>query len=148
MIEAAVQLRDSHRLLLGYLHRHAVGRASARSYPEILRALTPIAERMRLPHVTPRGIYRLVADLQAAGAPVGSTTGDPPGAFVCADRFDWRLGYRNLYTRLRTQARRCRRFRRTFTEVARGQRTFDWTDADRFLASAVLDRLTAASPRP
>jgi len=140
-----VQLGPAHHLVLGYLYHEARGAEEAKSYPQIVARLAPLAEAIGAGGLTPRGIYQIMADIQLAGWPVGTTPGRPPGAFVCVSRRDWRIGGRNLYGRLRLIARRYRRYRRTFREAAGGQTTFDWTAADRALASA-RDALARADP--
>ena len=101
-------------MLLGYLYRRCRGRAWARTYARIRQDLAAIGIE-----VTEREMYALVEALALAGRPVG-TTGK--GCFVCIEPKDFRAAYRNLYGRLRTQARRCRRFKAMARERTTEQR--------------------------
>jgi hypothetical protein len=54
----------------------------------------------------------------------------PAGCFVCYTGRDFRIAYRNLYGRLREQAKGCRVFKETAREFLSGQRHFDFADAE------------------
>ena len=122
---------------LGYLKRYCAGEAAARTEKRIARDLQALGLA-----VDGRDIRNAVADLAGGGWPVGTSS---RGAFVCQSRADWRTAYRNLYSRLRTQGRRCRRFRQTFREVANGQRVFDFAEAEAQLADFEAAPLLAAA---
>ena len=85
------------RVLLGFLSRHCRGAAAARKIWKIAEELAVLG----LPNVTERSIREALAELRLEGLPVGTTSGDPPGAFICEKPADYRLAYRNLYSRLR-----------------------------------------------
>jgi hypothetical protein len=112
-------------VLLGYLNRHCRGAARARKCWKIAEDLTALGVK----NATERGVRDALASLRMACIPVGTTSGDPPGAFLCEDRRDFRRAYRHLYGRLKTQARGCRRFRRCFTERMNGQLRLDFPEA-------------------
>jgi len=132
-----------HALLLGYLARHCRGRARARTQGRIAADLRALGVE-----VTTRDVRDLLADLVLAGAPVGTTAGSPAGAFLCLDREDFLTAYRNLYTRVRRQARRCDRFKRTARAALSGQLTFDFAEAERrYAALAEAPLLAAATTR-
>ncbi|MCX5673439.1 MAG: hypothetical protein NTX87_00365 [Planctomycetota bacterium] len=108
-------------LLAGYLAEHCRGRQRARTQARIARDLRGLAL-----DVTPRDVQDAVARLRLAGCSVGTADA---GVFLCADRRDWRVAYRNLYGRLRTQARGARAFRETFRRAVGGQAVFDFAEA-------------------
>jgi hypothetical protein len=112
-------------MLLGYLSRHCCGAARARKIWKISKDLTALG----LKDATPRGIQDALASLRMQYRPVGTTSGSPPGAFLCEDTRDFRRAYRNLYGRLRSQARGCRRFHQCFTETMNGQRRLEFPEA-------------------
>jgi hypothetical protein len=123
--------------VLGYLMAHCRGAVSARKIWKIAEDLTALG----LPGTTERGIRDGLSTLRLEGLPIGTTCGDPPGAFLCETPADFRLAYRNLYRRVRVQARGCRRFRRTFTEAVSRQFRFEFAEAEeayRRLAEAPL----------
>lgn len=113
------------QILLGYLNRHCRGAARARKCWKIAEDLAALG----LQEATPRGVRDALASLRMQCLPVGTTCGDPAGAFLCETRRDWRRAYRNLYGRMRSQARGCRRFRRCFTEAMNGQARFPFVEA-------------------
>jgi transposase len=112
-------------LVLGYLRKHARGRATARTQARIAADLRGLGL-----DVTSRAVRNALADLVRLGAPVGTTPAKPPGAFLCEDRADFLAAYRNLAIRFRAQAARARRFRETARAALDGQRTFDFWEAD------------------
>ncbi|HUX03056.1 MAG TPA: hypothetical protein VMY35_19015 [Phycisphaerae bacterium] len=112
-------------ILLGYLKRYAWGRAAARTQGRIGLDLRHLGL-----DVTTRDVRDALAALALAGAPVGTTAANPAGAFVCESREDYLLAYRNLYVRVRRQARRCRRFKETARAALSGQTVFDFGEAD------------------
>ena len=112
-------------IVLGYLRKHAGGRAAARTQGRIgwdLRRLGLV--------VTTRDVRDALATLVLAGWPVATTTAKPAGAYLCVTRDDFLTGYANLYKRVRIQAKRCRRFKATARAALSGQTTFDWYEAD------------------
>jgi hypothetical protein len=113
-------------LTLGYLSKHCRGAAAARKLWKIAEDLAVLGAA----NANERSIREVLAELRLAGLPVGTTCGDPPGAFLCETTADYRLAYRNLYTRLRHQARGCRRFRRTFREAVARQFRFQFAEAE------------------
>jgi len=112
-------------ILLGYLNRHCRGAARARKCWKIAEDLAGLG----IEGATERTVRDALTALRLACLPVGTSCGDPPGAFLCEDRRDFRRAYRQLYGRLKTQARGCRRFRRCFTERMNGQRQLDFPEA-------------------
>jgi len=113
-------------LVLGYLRKNCQGRAAARTTAWIAADLTALG----LDRVDSRAVRDALADLVLGGWPVGTATGRPSGAFLCADREDFRAGYRNLTRRFRSQAARARKFAATASAVLGGQRRFDFAEAD------------------
>ena len=123
--------------VLGYLMAHCRGAVAARKIWKIAEDLSALG----LPGTTERGVRDALSSLRLEGLPIGTTCGDPPGAFLCETPADFRLVYRNLYKRVRVQARGCRRFRRTFTEAVNRQFRFEFAEAEeayRRLAEAPL----------
>ncbi len=92
-------------VLLGYLRKRARGRAAARTQGRIGWDL----RRLGLA-VTTRDVRDALAALVLAGWPIGTGA---RGTWLCVTPGDWRAGYRNLYVRLREQAKRCRKFKET-----------------------------------
>ena len=124
-------------LVLGYLAKHCRGAAAARKIWKLAEDLTVLGA----PNANERAVREALAELRLRGLPVGTTSGDPPGAFICEKPADYRLAYRNLYSRLRVQARGCRRFRRTFYDATARQFKFTFVGAEeayRLLAEAPL----------
>jgi len=113
-------------ITLGYLAKCCRGAAAARKLWKIAEDLAVLG----VAGATERGIREALAELRLAGLPVGTTSADPPGAFLCETTADYRLAYRNLYTRLCHQARGCRRFRRTFREAVARQFKFQFAEAE------------------
>ena len=95
-------------VVLGYLRRYCWGREAARTQGRIGLDLRDIFLQL-----TTRDVRDALSDLVLAGWPVGTTAANPAGAFICETRDDYLAAYRNLYVRVRGQARRCRRFRET-----------------------------------
>ena len=124
-------------LLAGYLAEHCRGRQRARTQARIARDLRGLALDVRT-----RDVQDAVARLRLGGCPVG--TGDA-GVFLCADRRDWRVAYRNLYGRLRTQARGVRAFRETFRRAVGGQAVFDFAQGTDFYEELVRAPLLTAA---
>jgi len=112
-------------LVLGYLRKNCQGRAAARTQPRIAGDLRDLGLT-----VGTRDVRDALADLVLGGWPVGTATGRPSGAFLCADREDFRAGYRNLTRRIRAQAGRARRFKATAEAALSGQRVFDFLEAE------------------
>lgn len=114
---AKAELSTEARLLAAHLHRAARGAARAQPYrvlAEVLRATGA--------DVTERDIYELVAELQLAGRPVGTTSRQPsPGAFICETDGDFEAAEANLRTRALRPLKRLLRFRRTRREARTGQ---------------------------
>jgi hypothetical protein len=114
-------LSTAARRLAAYLHRHARGAARAVPY----RTLVGMLRRAGC-HVTDRDIYDLVAELQLAGRPVGSTPRRPrPGAFICVDDDDYEVTVANLRGRIIRPLRRLSRVQRTRREALTGQGVMD-----------------------
>ncbi|HUU09628.1 MAG TPA: hypothetical protein VM431_03720 [Phycisphaerae bacterium] len=105
-------------LVAGYLCKHCPGIGRARTQRRIAADLRCLGLAVQT-----RDIRDAVEVLRLAGAPVGTGTA---GVWLCRDRRDWRVAYRHLYGRLRTQAAGCRRFKRTFCETTTGQARFDF----------------------
>jgi hypothetical protein len=136
---------DLPSIVLGFLCRHCRGAASARKVWKIAEDLTALG----LPGVSERSVREALAELRLRGLPVGTTCGEPPGAFLCETTVDYRVAYKNLYGRLRHQARGCRRFRRTFREAIARQFKFQFTEAEeayRLLEEAPLLSSLEVSP--
>jgi len=112
-------------VILGYLRRYCWGRAAARTQGRIGLDLRHLGLA-----VTTRDVRDALAALVLAGWPVGTTAAKPAGAFVCETRADFLSAYRNLYVRVRGQARRCRRFKETARAALSGQEAFDFYEAD------------------
>jgi hypothetical protein len=125
--------------LLGYLRKHCQGAAAARKLPRIARDLEALGLA-----AGSRDVREALAELRLDGWPVGTTCGEPADAFLCVSGADYRRAYRNLYGRLRVQARGCRRFKRTFQEAASGQRRFDFSAAEQKYSDLVAAPLLAA----
>lgn len=113
-------------VLLGYLRRYCAGEAAARTQDRIAGDLKTLGI-----YATSRDVREAVSALGLAGRPVGTSV---QGAFICVSVRDWRRAYRTLYSHLRTQGRRCRRFRQTFREASNGQRCFDFAEAENLFA--------------
>jgi hypothetical protein len=118
---------------LGYLRKWCHGVGGARPQATIAQHLRSLG----LAQTTPRDVREAVAALSLQGWPVGTS---PAGCFLCIEGRDFRVAYRNLYGRLREQAKRCRAFKATARAALSGQRRFDFTDAEA--------RLEAYSDRP
>lgn len=135
-------------ITLGYLAKHCRGAAAARKIWKIAEELAALG----LPNASERSVREALAEMRLRGLPVGTTCGDPPGAFVCERPADYRLAYRNLYSRLRVQARGCRRFRRTFREAVARQFKFPFAEAEqayrRLTEAPLLARLEDLGERP
>ena len=112
-------------ILLGYLNRHCRGAARARKIWKIAEDLVALGVK----GATERSVRDALASLRMQCLPIGTTCGEPAGAFLCETRRDWRRAYRNLYGRMRSQARGCRRFKRTFREAMNGQSRFPFAEA-------------------
>jgi len=114
---AKPELSTEARLLAAWLHRHARGRRRAVPYRRLAAALAEAGCR-----VSEREVYELIAELQLAGRPVGTTPRRPrPGAFICVDDEDWKAAEANLEARLYRPLARLRRLRRTRRELQGGQ---------------------------
>jgi hypothetical protein len=113
-------------VLLGYLNRHCRGAARARKCWKIAEDLTALGVK----GATERSVRDALASLRMQCLPIGTTCGEPAGAFLCETRRDWRRAYRNLYGRMRSQARGCRRFKRSFREAMNGQARFPFVEAE------------------
>jgi len=127
-------------LILGYLRKYAVGRAAARTQPRIAGDLRDLGLT-----VGTRDVRDALADLVLGGWPVGTATGRPSGAFLCADREDFRAGYRNLTRRFRSQAARARKFAATASAALAGQRVFNFDEADSTFAELAAAPLLAGT---
>ena len=114
------------QIVLGYLNRHCRGAARARKCWKVAEDLTVLGVK----GATERSVRDALTTLRLACLPVGTTSGSPPGCFLCEDRRDFRRAYRHLYGLLKTQARGCRRFRRCFTERMNGQLRLDFPEAE------------------
>ncbi|MFO8012620.1 MAG: helix-turn-helix domain-containing protein [Phycisphaerae bacterium] len=113
-------LSDEARRLCGWLHRYARGRGRA----------VPYRRLATLMGVEVRAIYELVAELQLAGRPVGSTPRRPrPGAYICETDEDWEAAEANLKRRLYRPLRRLRRLRMARRELRQGQATMALAEA-------------------
>ncbi len=111
-------------VVLGYLRRYCWGREAARTQGRIGLDLRHLGLQL-----TTRDVRDALSDLVLAGWPVGTTAANPAGAFICETRDDYLAAYRNLYVRVRGQARRCRRFRETARAALSGQKVFDFYEA-------------------
>jgi len=105
-------------LLAGYLQKYCRGADRARAQGRIARDLRALGIACDA-----RAVRDACAALRLAGCPVGTGT---RGVFVCESRRDFRVGYRNLYARLRSQAKGCRAFRETYRRAVSGQAGFDF----------------------
>jgi len=123
-------------VILGYLRKNCGGHAAARTEARIARDLQDLGLAAE-----PRDVREAVASLSLAGWPVAT---DGHGCFICVEPRDWRRGYRNLYTRLRTQAKRCRKFKANYREAVNGQRRFDFAEAAQRYADLEQAPLLAA----
>lgn len=112
-------------LILGYLRKHAVGRAAARTQDKIAGDLRGLGLE-----VTTRDVRDAAAALALAGWPVGTAAGAPAGCFLCETRADFLAARHNLVCRLNVQAQRVRRFDATARAVLSGQKTFCFGEAD------------------
>lgn len=119
--------------VLGYLHKWCRGVLAARPQAMIARHL----QTLGLVQMQARDVREAVAALSLEGWPVGTS---PAGCFLCIEGRDFRAAYRNLYGRLREQAKRCRVFKATAREYLAGQRRFDFSPA--------LTRLEDLGERP
>lgn len=124
-------------LTAGYLWKHCSGLGAARTETRIAADLRDLGVSVRT-----RDLREAVRVLRLAGAPIGTSTA---GVFVCIEPRDWRTAYRHLYTRLRTQAAGCRRFRRTFQESMAGQGRFDFGEGLNVYAELTAAPLLAAA---
>lgn len=122
---------------LGYLRKWCRGVGGARPQATIAQHLRSLG----LAQTTPRDVREAVAALSLAGWPVGTS---PAGCFLCIEGRDFRAGYRNLYGRLREQAKRCRVFKSTARRVLSGQQHFDYAEASACLEAAQDRPLLAA----
>jgi hypothetical protein len=122
-------------LLLGHLLRHCRGAARARKIWRIAEDLAALG----IAEATPRAVQEAIASLRLQCLPVGTTCGEPGGAFLCETPTDYRRAYRNLYGRMRAQARGCRQFHRAFREATSGQARFPFSEAQ-----AAYETLVAA----
>lgn len=125
-------------LILGYLRKHARGRAAARTQARIAADLRGLGLE-----VTARAVRDALADLVSQGWPIGTTPARPAGAFVCETRADFLTAYRNLAIRFRAQAARARHFRETARRALSGQAILDFDEAD-----SVFHELAAAPLLP
>jgi hypothetical protein len=114
-------------LVLGFLAKHARGRERPVTQGRIAAHLRSLGV-----NVDTRAVRDAMAAVSLRGEPVGTSSGG--GCFLCMDRPDFLLAYRNLYGRLRTQAKRCDRFKETARAALSGQRTFDFAEAESALA--------------
>jgi len=131
-----MNLTAHQALLAGYLGKHCRGHQRARTQRRITADLRTLGVEM-----TVREVRDLLAEMAMGSLPVGT---DTHGAFLCVGRADFRRAYRNLYSRVREQAKRCRRFRRTFAEFTGGQLGFDFDDAERRYTDLQATPLLAA----
>jgi len=120
-------------LLLGYLDKWCRGVRAARPQAMIAQHL----QALGLAQTNARDVRDAVSALSLAGWPVGTS---PAGCFLCLEARDFRVAYRNLYGRLREQAKRCRAFKATARRVLSGQQHFDY--------AAASARLEAYTDRP
>jgi len=116
-------------VLLGYLVKFCLGEGAARTQGRIASDLRGLGL-----DVDARAVRDMMGELVDEGYPVGTTSAKPPGAFVCVGRRDFRRGYRNLYSRVRAQAKRCQKFKAMAREILSGQRRFDFLEARAFFA--------------
>jgi len=124
------------RLVLGFLAKYARGRDRAASHARIAAHLRGLSL-----DVDVRAVQDATTALRLEGLPVGTSSGS--GCFLCVAAVDFRTGYRNLYGRLRTQAKGCRRFKETARAFLSGQRVFDFAEAAGFLGEIEDAPLTA-----
>jgi hypothetical protein len=111
-------------LILGYVNKWCRGVRAARSMETVARHL----RGMGLAQVTSREVRDAVQSLSLHGWPIGTGSG---GVFLCLVGPDFRAGYRNLYCRLREQAKRCEAFKAMARAAMSGQRVFDFAEAER-----------------
>ena len=64
--------------VLGYLNHHCRGAVAARKIWKIAEDLTALG----LPGATERAVRDALSSLRLEGLPIGTTCGDPPGAFL------------------------------------------------------------------
>jgi hypothetical protein len=127
-------------LILGYLRKHARGRAAARTQGRIAADLRGLGL-----DVTTRQVRDAAGALVLAGWPVGTAAGKPGGVFLCTGRADFLLAKHNLTHRLAAQAARARCFDETVAAALSGQRTFDFFEADGAFAELERAPLLAAA---
>jgi len=125
-------------LVVGYLRKHCPGRQRARTQTEIASDLRGLGL-----DVSVRAVRDAIADLRLAGCPVGTSSGG--GCFLCLSARDFRVAYRNLYGRLRTQAKGCRALKATARRALSGQAVFDFAEAENVLAELEAAPLLAAA---
>jgi hypothetical protein len=125
--------------VLGYLHKWCRGVLGARPQATIAQHL----QMLGLAQTSARDVREAVAALSMEGWPVGTS---PTGCFICLEGRDFRAAYRNLYGRLREQAKRCRTFKTTAREYLAGQRRFDFAPAAARFADLGERPLFASGP--
>ena len=114
--------------VLGYLCRFCKGASAARSQAVIARDLMIIRVRELVTARDVRDSAARLSESEDLRIPLIGTSGC--GCFVCVENRDVRIGYRNLYVRMRPQGRRVSRFKRKGREFLNGQRHFDFAAAE------------------
>jgi hypothetical protein len=134
-------------VVLGYLRKHCRGAARARTMPRIARDLSVLGIECDAGTVrSGRAVRDALAELSAAGFPVGTTCGSPAGAFVCETGRDFAVAYRNLLGRIHPQVRRAKAFKVAARETLNGQRSFDFSEAEERLRELERAPLLAGLP--
>ena len=125
--------------VLGYLNKWCRGVLGARPQATIAQHL----QMLGLAQTQARNVREAVAALSLEGWNVGTNAA---GCFLCLEARDFRAAYRNLYGRLREQAKRCRTFKATAREYLSGQRHYDFAPVAARLADLGERPLLAVGP--